>query len=511
MASSLALWPAVAAGQFGLTNLAEVRVGRDPFDPFPGVPASRFSRFDQFSLDYARDMLRLGFRHESYVPSDASGLEYNAFVRRYAGWSSGRFEAVLGNYEAIFGRGLVLRAFELPGVVREEVGTPQFGDSRDLDGLRFDAHGPRYSITALQGKPRRADEPPTFDRRGSVEGATAGFRITEGLHAGGHYLRFDAQSPAPGERTEVGGGFAQVGWEPWLERAGVEGLSLDTYVEYARATGLDIPAAVRSPNVEADAGYALYGSQGLFLEVLPGLRWGLSYEYKDYQHFELGVNEPPTLVREHSFALLNRTTHVLLPLQEEGYQIESKMNFRRRFDLTLNWSRAENGRSRQFRERYAELSAHVRGSTWTIFADEQSDGVESIADRDTYGGYGLVPFSGAHAVEIEVETQDVVRDLGASEIAFEDRYASLGYSWAGMFSLAFVRQTTTDPDEATDPVTQDIDRRTFDSITGSAQIGSHHELTLFWGRRRGGLACVAGTCYRVRAFDGVLARLITRF
>jgi len=34
---------------------------------------------------------------------------------------------------------------------------------------------------------------------------------------------------------------------------------------------------------------------------------------------------------------------------------------------------------------------------------------------------------------------------------------------------------------------------------------------LFVGKRRGGLACTAGTCYQVQPFEGAELRLVSRF
>jgi len=83
--------------------------------------------------------------------------------------------------------------------------------------------------------------------------------------------------------------------------------------------------------------------------------------------------------------------------------------------------------------------------------------------------------------------------------------------WNQHFSLAVVRQSTDDPQEATDPTTGALSRRYYDSLQGTLGLFANHELILFWGRRRGGLACTGGTCYKVQAFDGVSARLASRF
>lgn len=501
---ALVLPPAAAHAQFSLSNFLEARVGRDPEDPF--ADPSRLSRFDQLNADYRRDALRIGFRFEGYIPSDRPDLDYARFVRRYAGWTTPRFSATVGNFEAIFGRGLVLRAFELPGIVREEMETPQFGDSRDLDGVRLEVHGERWNVLALQGAPRRADEPPTVDRRlGSVAGATGGFNVAPGIHAGGNYLRIDTRTMEPGATREAGGPFVQLALERWLQRLGIPKVALDTYVEYDRVTGL---AGTRNPNAPENEGYGLYGSQTVFLdEIVPGLRCGLSWEYKDYQNFELGVNEPPTLVREHGFALLNRSTHVLLPGQEEGYQFETRLDYRGWAGLVANLSRAENARSLRFEERYLEVSGHWNGASATLFADEQEDRFESIGDRDTFGGSVMVPFRNEHSLELQAETQETTIVAGTFRAHHGDRYWSMTYSWAGRLSLGAVRQTTNNPDEALNAPR----RRAYDSVTARLPLGRHHEVLAFWGRRRGGLACVAGTCYKVRSFDGVAAQLTSRF
>ena len=49
------------------------------------------------------------------------------------------------------------------------------------------------------------------------------------------------------------------------------------------------------------------------------------------------------------------------------------------------------------------------------------------------------------------------------------------------------------------------------SWNASARISDGNEAVLFLGRRRGGLACTAGTCYVVQPFEGFEARLVSRF
>jgi hypothetical protein len=304
----------------------------------------------------------------------------------------------------------------------------------------------------------------------------------------------------------------QLGWDPVLRRAGLARLSLDTYAEYDRVNALALPPSVSSPRADPHHGSLLYVAQTAVVDPLArGVRWGLSWEYKDYQNYDLGVNEPPTLVREHPWTLLDRRTHVLDPLQETGYQLESRLDAGGRADLVLQVSRAEASRSRRFHEAYAELSGRAGSRSATLFADTAQDDVEFVRDRDTIGAHVRWPLAGAHSVEIEVQRQDVQRTIVDLDQSWQDRYAALAYSWAPRFTVGFVHQSTDDPSEATDPVTGEISRRAYDAVDASVDIGEHHNMSLFWGRRRGGLACTAGTCYEVRGFEGVSARIVSRF
>jgi hypothetical protein len=512
VAGSLAIATPLAALEVHVANLAEGRRGEDPDDPFPGVTSRRLTFFDQLDLEAAHGAWRAGLRAEAYRSSQEPQHDVTALSRRHAEWVSPHLELRAGHFEALFGRGLLLRAFALPGVVREELGTPQFGDARDLDGARLRAHGARFDVVALYGAPRRADEPPGEPRRGDVAGGLAALDIVPGLRLGAEATRTTAPGAGgrPGPEIEAGGGFVQLGFDAWLRRAGLERLSADMWVEYVAARGLQLTPETTSPKSAPDRGTGLYASQSLFVrDLLPGLRWGTSIELASYHNLDLDVNEPPALVREHPWALLNRRTHVTQAIQQQSWQVETHLDWGS-LALTLNASRAENRRSRQFRERYVELAGAWRGARLAVFADRAQDESADLAALRTFGGGLTLPLGGPHAVEIDIESQRGERELGVVDGRFTDRHASLAWSWANRFTLAAVHQSTDDPLEAEDAAGR-VHRRRFDALHASVPVGRHHELLVSWGRRRGGLACTAGTCYKVRAFDGMLARVVTRY
>jgi hypothetical protein len=81
--------------------------------------------------------------------------------------------------------------------------------------------------------------------------------------------------------------------------------------------------------------------------------------------------------------------------------------------------------------------------------------------------------------------------------------------------LTWVRTSTNDPGDPgagePDPATGTFPRHVFDSLSGRCRIAGRHEIIGFWGRRRGGIACTAGTCYLVPAFEGVSLQVVSRF
>jgi hypothetical protein len=247
--------------------------------------------------------------------------------------------------------------------------------------------------------------------------------------------------------------------------------------------------------------------------------WGLSAEWKDYARFALGTNDPPSLVREHSTLLLNRSTHVLLAQREQGYQVELSWSPRPGATIIGNLSRADGARGDQFVERYAELRLQAPGdSRWdgSLFYDRSADSAVSVIQRDTYGVGGRVRWRDAWTVAAEAERQTAARvgfdfnTFATIRQRYENVHASLAVTRADRGSVAVAWERTTDP---LDP-SWDFGRTRplhFIGWTASAHVAERHDAVLFVGQRRGGLACTAGTCYQVQPFQGVELRLLSRF
>lgn len=491
--------------QVSASNLLLAQSGNVPFTD----PANRTSFYDQFRLDYGTRDAGAGIRYESHRNSeDRNG--YAALTQRWVEWRDGGFRARAGNFYTILGRGLLHRSFELPGVVLENPGDRSpYGPSRDLDGVLLEASLGRLRARAFSGRPNGGELSPgaeTADQSRyapTMSGAEVSALLGRGARAGLAYAR----SPQ-GNNGEFGTGFTEL--DP-LRALKVKGASLPIYFEYAQRGGVGEWLKLRTGD---DTPHALYAG----LNFLSG-GFALSAEWKDYAQFRFGTNDPPSLVKEHPEALLNRNTHVLDANDEQGYQVEASYTLSALGTAAINLSRGDRGsavRPERFVERYLELRTAPVGESRRfearVFGSTGQDPYLGNLDRTLYGGAGTWQWSPSWSATLDLEGQRATRRDGNSPYRYSDAYLSCTLSRAHMGSAGLVWEHTTDKAASPPAVRGDppFRSRNFLGLYLSGRISSRQEATLFYGERRGGRACTAGTCYEVLAFKGAELRLSSR-
>jgi len=515
-----------------MSNLLEFQIGRD----FSSEEDERERFFDQFIMDiYPTADIRIGLRVERFQDSPPPELfgfptdeyEYDRLAQRFVEWSMPHGTFRLGNSYAILGSGLIFRSFELPGVVRQTLfPIVSYAESRDLDGAVFEGwYGP-VEVTVLHGTPvtnpdAAPDQARQERRSGSVTGGRAMLRVVDGLRVGGSVLRGDGLEPGQttSDRVELGG--AELDVEPF---ALVEGLEVPVYVR----TQIEYASRSWQP-FQGGFGTATGKAHALYTNTQVSWSSGaLGVETKDYHLFRLGVNDPPTLVPEFTHRLLNRTTHVLDPLDERGHQVTLGQSL----PSWMGGGSVEvvHARSKARREllpgtfddalRYEQDFVAIESDpmrTWRARA-YFSDGQDETEDLDTIRTVGLFVSSQLPrelAVELDVGHQ--VRDrkgLGdASADRSEDIAIVAALSKAGLGQVGVLWERTDDPEFQDDPLTDEVetDPRTFLGATVSWRVNAHHDVTVFTGKRRGGVACTSGTCYIVPDFEGTELRISSRF
>ena len=485
--------------EFRLSALTEGQVGN-----LPGAqPSDLRTLYHQFNLDYAIADFQIGVRGETFG-ANATNRNYGQFLQRSASYRRSGFEATVGNFYAIVGSGLLLHAFELPGVITESRGSRRrYQIVRDLDGVQVRYRAKRAEVLLLRGAPINSNLPPGLagvERRPAV------------LHAGSLQLKphphFDVGVSATrypvGRRQETAAAFnARWRLAPWLASLGLSGVYADLQGEYAQR---DVEFA-RFFSLDRDLGRALY-----LAATLAAGPWGLSLEYKDYEDFALEhINNPPPLIREHSAYLLNRITHDLLADDEQGYQAELSYVLPSGQTLTANATRAtrRGDSGAVLREFFVQMDSPLgQRADVQLFADFSHNQI-LLDDKSRLLGSHWEWFpDGSYTFEFDAQFQDVDRRFGDLALPYTNHYYALAVHRApGLSAAVQIQRTSDELETGADPSGVTWWR----GLNIGADMGEGHILNVFAGQRRSGLACTAGICYEVLGFKGVEVRLLNRF
>jgi hypothetical protein len=392
------LWLAVACvpatAQVSGTNLLIDQLGN-----LPGrTPTNRQDLYDQVNLIGAFGQAHVGLRFETDRNSEQQNA-YAGITQRWVDWSDGAGRVRVGNFYTILGRGLLHRSFELPGVVLDAVGIrSRYAFARDMDGAfgEYSAgplHAQAFSGTANPGENSLAAEELNIPRYfGQLSGAELTSRVGANARLGAAYLRTNS-GLSPEESSASG--FMDI--DP-LGILGVQTMSLPLYLEYAQAdAGFGDFLRLRSGATP----HAMYASSGFLWK-----RLGVSAEWKDYAGFRKGTNDPPSLVREQTYVLLNRNTHVLDAGHETGYQFEASYGLTDAVNTTANVSRADGASLNRYREVFMELRASPTDSrAWdgAVFYDQGEDRASALDDNHVAGGTAGLRLPRGWSTRVDVE------------------------------------------------------------------------------------------------------------
>lgn len=489
------------AAQLTVNSLTEMQRGE-----VPGADTTSISTaYNQINIDYSKQGIQVGVRAEGYNTWGANREVYE-ITQRYARWTHNNFRLEVGNYYAILGRGLTLRAYELPGVVLEsQQYRLRYSPTQDLDGAYASWTGQYLEAKALIGKPAIGDIPPGAQtgnpprdisrRQDWVSGGEIALRPHYAFRFGGTAVRI-APDTQTSDNNGAWSGFADIDFSSLLSSTGLYG---SFYGEYMKRIG--------GPQ-----------GKGLYLSgTLGGSRLGISVEYKDYDNLALRFNDPPSLIREHTAFLLNRATHVLLTLNEKGYQTEATYTQPNWGILTTNVSYAKNTLgptvSTVFKERHLAFDLNRFDTiTMGVFFNWGKDELEGINARKIAGFQAEKQTPTGHTLGFDIQHQRASRPFG-DPMNFNDTFGLVSWQHPKGFGVAVVMDHTTDPFEVDKPETQQVETgsRSFWSVNLNTRIGTHYDAIFFVGERRGGTACTSGTCYQVLPFRGVEMRLNTYF
>lgn len=470
----------LAIAQFRGNNLLEYQFGKLPTDT-----VSSFSTvYDRLVMDYTLKKFKFGATLETfYSPFDGrSYIRPNQVRLQYR---SKGFEVKLGNFYETIGRGSLLRSFEIPGAILEDITfRSRHYFNRDVAGALVKYRHKKFSGKLLYGSPLNNIFPtnqPVDVRRSDRIGAV--------------YLDYQVGKQTIGAGTMNLTNELEDNWYVLLTGQGKIIPQIDYYTEFSRNVNEDAFF-----DFDDDASFSFYANMNVNIG-----NFGLTAEYKNYKNFVLGsgINEPPAAVKQHTYRTLNRSTHVLQPLNESGYQLEMYYYLPSGSVLTLNHTRASNdfGMTFTFMEYFGEYDFFVGKHNFKIFADFAQDPFKLESDRISTGAYLDWKLGKKTSLDTEYEYQTFERE----GVSITNQLLQLTFNYTSRFSLGFIGEYSTD-----NFIVED-DFKLWMGATSKIKINNKNTLYLFGGNRRGGPACNSGVCYEVLDFEGVEVRLTSRF
>lgn len=464
--------------QFSASNLAEFQRGNLP----GSEPADLMTMYDQLDLQYRFNSFRFKGRLEQFHATNENPYEYFKLTQLSANYRKKGLEVKLGNFYETLGKGLLLRGYEIKNSVFEDrIYRSRQGFYKDILGANATYRLKKWQVKALWGKMLNNQLPvPHPDKRlDEVAGSEITYRFNH-FSLGGIYLNH--------QLNEVMSHFASFHFEGNVFN------SITYYGEVAK----NISSNSDFYNFNDDNRYGVY-----FNVNYSKNNFGLSFELKDYHNFTIGsgIADPPTLVKEQSYRLLNRSTHVAEFLDENGYQLEAFYNARNNAFFTFNHALANNHFGSQdflFYEFF--LEGYFPQESWQLktFVDFSTDEFASEKNRIAAGAYYTYTFGNGWSASVESEIQSIEREPDR----FTNAYLGLIASKSTKLSAGLIYELSTDPFllEAGNKV------KSFPGLSLSYRINQKNNIQLFAGSRRGGPACTSGICYEVLDFKGVELR-----
>ena len=467
--------------QFSGYNVSEFQYGN-----IPGYePKDRNTLYNQFNLLYREKNLKIKLRSELFYSNDSVNIDKISLSQLSVSYKIDDFKFHAGNMYETLGRGLLLRSYEVTGSIYESRSfRAKHAFYRDVLGVSTEYNHKIFSIKMLHGKVLNNLLPPGYEERRTD--LISAFESTLTLFdqtLGGRIMRWDAS-----------------GKESFYSSASMEGVLPFRFLYYSEFM------------FDQDDGRGLYASiSNSFWNI------GFSLEYKNFQNIFIGsgISDPPTLVKEQSYKLLNRSTHETNLFHEEGYQFELYYTFPDLSVITFNTSRAVNDISSRniFYEYFVEYSLPV-GSQSSIktFFDWSASSLFSENQRLAGGTYFSVYLADGFSGILDFQYQQIKRENAVISSSINNLFSSVSISKSNKLSLSLLYEFTDDPWYVDRPDTEKNEKvRHFPGINLGYKPSEKINISLFAGSRRGGPACTAGICYEVLDFEGVEMRITSKF
>ncbi len=418
-------------------NLYEFQLGNVPYQD----PSDLSTHYNQLNLLYSYKKLTASIRYEQFLHPDQA-KEYYQLTQYSLAYRDKGMDIKIGHLSETLGNGILLRSYEIPSSVFEDQAYRiRQGFYRDLKGFKAAYNHKYFSLKVVRARSLLNLLPPGFDD--------------------------DLRRPDLSEAMELSGRL-------WKQKTGIILLrntnngNRDNYFS-AFAAGsflknfsynLEIAKKLGQKNVawfDDASSYAIYGSLNYSVGSL-----GISLEYKDYKNIFIGagISDPPTLIKEQNYKVLNRSTHVPELSDESGYQVEVYYSFPAGHFLTLNHSTSINELFDRFvfREFFAEYQHSFKnGNILKLFADYSQDPFLLEFHRYSTGFITEILLGKGYGSSFQFEYQSFKReDFLNADIM--NVVGIIGLHNSKQSNISLIYELSSDPSLTDDPNSFDIER-----------------------------------------------------
>jgi hypothetical protein len=467
-----------------------------------------------------------GFRLLYDIPPEV-GLEFKGIKRRFIEYDGSNFYARLGDFSQLYGRGLALNLFENRGL----------GYDTWMDGVNAKYMNDYFNVSIVYG---------TLDFKDSIviardeihklRGGTIEVTPISDMSVGLTYVYSRSSLKLFGESKELEINLPSI------------------YVNYSFSdfTFLFDYANKETKNKsdkQTSSGAAYYSALSFNKDGL-----GIALDYKNYffderDPFEknditrttrmMPFQNPPIVMKEHSYTLLTRAIHEVDFNDETGLQLEIFKTLNENVELNFNGSISSRHSFYIFDQNLFTFSKQERSSDflpsfskeyspyWELFGEvvyyfsETTYMKLALARRnkvfydEIFGGLNnhiikstILPlqinhtFSSIYSFEGQVEYEQVFDNFNVQQKYFNNFLLTLINTFASRLTISIRYESTNnrfDVSERTDWITFETG---FRITQGNTVVASY-------GRERGGQVCSNGVCRYIQPFEGFRFSLIT--
>ncbi len=455
-----------------------------------------------FNADFRKDYFSAGIRLDIFQPNDPdpsisrgkekfAGIDFK-YLRLDIGNIDESLEITVGNYYALFGRGMILRSYE-DRTIRVD---------NNLLGLKLKGTYNNFVLTALSG----SSENSSAERKDILHAFDLKYRGFNFLNLGASYA-INIPEDQNSKRTSL----ASVRLEPsfW---------NFDIYTEY----GVKLNETIRNEVLGGDqiAGRGFYGNLNFYYDNL-----ALTGEYKYYDNFGFGnsdrttnYNQPPAARKEYTYLLLNRHPFPLNQANEKGFMFDMNYNLSDETYLNASYGQTKSQAPGSYFQRVLKTNSPERllqeeafflaNHAWNEnFISVAALGYSSEAQSNTKSITPVIEnkfyFGGINTIRVILEHQQT--SVSATNEKYYDDVLTLEYLRSPLFSVAAIIEMKT-----TESVEDHVIRKFWSMIQFGYRIGEHTDIAVLLGSRQAGVICIGGVCRYEPEFSGVELKLFTR-